>query len=284
MPSLEYFFVTLLCIQSVCASSFNEDVSSVGKTSMQLSAIRAVASNANTTHYSDPMASILAGPKMLTAVQARADSEMRQRKWHVSPHVGRHMILDAMIHNVVVASCHAPRQVVIIGAGMDTRAYRLGESLPALRWWEVDQAEIVKIKEEMLMESGMDVTRAGRIVRVALNLESDIGNLLPRLQDAGFDPNSPAIFLLEGLVYYLPAKVVSDLLSSIPTLPTNRIFVSIMKRKTRTYFRRKAEQAGREELWKCDLEQLCSDQVFPQKSWRLIRRVQTNTRGARKLK
>jgi methyltransferase (TIGR00027 family) len=75
-------------------------------------------------------------------------------------------------------------QVVLLGAGLDTRAFRI--ALPAhLRWFEIDRAEIFEQKEAVLPELGAE-TSCQRSVVVA-----DLSGAWSRsLLDAGFRAGS----------------------------------------------------------------------------------------------
>lgn len=55
----------------------------------------------------------------------------------------------AAIQSSGLARQHCPQQVVLLGAGMDTRALRL--DLPAgLHWFEIDRAEVLRFKHKLL--------------------------------------------------------------------------------------------------------------------------------------
>jgi methyltransferase (TIGR00027 family) len=104
------------------------------------------------------------------------------------------------------------RQVVIVAAGMDTRAFRLpwpgGTAL-----FELDQPEVLDLKEEILTVAGATAGGGRRAIGVDLTAEWQ-GALL----DAGFDPRRPSAWLLEGLLVYLPKAAVLDLLNRVSAL------------------------------------------------------------------
>lgn len=53
-------------------------------------------------------------------------------------------------------------QVVLIGAGMDTRAYRL--ALPhGLKWFEVDRTEVLRVKHKLLHTLKRKVVQNGKV-------------------------------------------------------------------------------------------------------------------------
>ncbi|CAM4260656.1 Putative S-adenosyl-L-methionine-dependent methyltransferase [Mycobacterium basiliense] len=91
------------------------------------------------------------------------------------------------------------RQVVILAAGLDSRAYRL-------RWpsgtvvYEIDQPKVLEYKAGILQSHGVVPTAIRRAV--AVDLRDD---WLAALTDAGFDPTRPTAWLAEGLLAYLPS-------------------------------------------------------------------------------
>jgi methyltransferase, putative, TIGR00027 family len=98
-------------------------------------------------------------------------------------------------------------QLVILGAGWDTRSYRM----PAkIRCFEVDAPKTQKIKRQMLSKAGLDMTR---ITFVSADFMKE--DWLEKLVDAGFDPNKPTFFLWEGVTMYLDREAVESTLRKI---------------------------------------------------------------------
>jgi methyltransferase (TIGR00027 family) len=90
------------------------------------------------------------------------------------------------------------RQVVILAAGLDSRAYRL--DWPAdTTVFEIDQPKVLGYKTSTLDAHGA-VPKARRIP-VAVDLRDDWPSALIA---AGFDPTKPTAWLAEGLLPYLP--------------------------------------------------------------------------------
>jgi methyltransferase (TIGR00027 family) len=88
-------------------------------------------------------------------------------------------------------------QVVLLGAGLDTRAFRLG--LPAdLQWFELDREEVFEAKEPKLIELGATPKCHRHIVRTDLRED-----WTPALHEATFDANRSTLWIAEGLFFYL---------------------------------------------------------------------------------
>ncbi|MFI7320301.1 SAM-dependent methyltransferase [Streptomyces venezuelae] len=104
------------------------------------------------------------------------------------------------------------RQVVLVGAGLDTRAFRL--DLPSdCVVHEIDRAGVLDFKQRVLTDLSA-VPRAKR-VPVPVDLRADwVGALVA----AGFDAAAPSVWLAEGLLFYLPGPVESYLVDMVDRL------------------------------------------------------------------
>jgi methyltransferase (TIGR00027 family) len=100
-------------------------------------------------------------------------------------------------------------QFVILGAGFDTRPYRLPQGA-RVRSFEIDAPQTQAVKREMLAKAGID---ASKVTFVAADFEKQ--DWLARLVDSGFDPAKPALFLWEGVIVYLERAAVEDTLRKI---------------------------------------------------------------------
>ena len=110
----------------------------------------------------------------------------------------------------VAAVAAGVRQVVLLGAGLDTRAYRL--DLPAdVDWYELDRQEVLTAK---------DVTLAGCAPRCRRHLVvGDVrGAWVTPLLDAGFDWGGPTLWLAEGLFFYLTEQLIVEMLRNAAQL------------------------------------------------------------------
>jgi methyltransferase (TIGR00027 family) len=125
--------------------------------------------------------------------------------------------------DAVIAVTSGPiDQAVLLGAGLDTRPFRL-DVPPRLRWFEVDRAEVLARKQQALGEA------PGRCDRrvVAADLRDD---WITPLAAAGFDPSRPTVWLAEGLFFYLGEEGVVSLLGQVAGLsaPGSRVLADII--------------------------------------------------------
>jgi methyltransferase (TIGR00027 family) len=110
-------------------------------------------------------------------------------------------------------------QFVILGAGFDTRAYRLPEQA-RVRSFEVDTPKTQALKRDLLRKAGVD---ASEVTFVAADFEKE--DWLARLVDAGFDPGVPALFLWEGVIIYLDREAVESTLRKIASTAKGSVVV-----------------------------------------------------------
>ncbi len=104
------------------------------------------------------------------------------------------------------------RQVVLLAAGLDARAFRLAWP-PGTRVFEVDVPGVLAFKDQVLAGRGA-VPRCERVT-VPADLRQDWAE---RLAGARFDPASPAAWLAEGVLLYLTTGEAGRLLSRVTAL------------------------------------------------------------------
>ncbi|RXE56114.1 methyltransferase [Methanoculleus taiwanensis] len=102
-------------------------------------------------------------------------------------------------------------QLVILGAGYDTRAYRIEGLREQVRVFEVDHPETQSVKREKVRELFGSLPE--HVVYVPLDLET--GDLGRELTGNGYNPDKQTLFILEGLVMYIPPHAVDEILAFI---------------------------------------------------------------------
>ncbi len=113
------------------------------------------------------------------------------------------------------------RQVVILAAGLDSRAYRL--SWPdQTTIFELDRRQVLDFKREVLAEQGAKPNAERR--EVAIDLREDWPQAL---RDSGFDAAKPSAWIAEGLLIYLPAAAEVQLFTGIDALATPASHVAV---------------------------------------------------------
>lgn len=119
------------------------------------------------------------------------------------------------------------RQVVILGAGMDSRGWRLPE-LAEATLFELDRAPTQRLKQAR--SAGLRA-RCGDVRFVSADLERD--PLAAALLGAGFQPQEPAAWLCEGVTPYLGVPSIAGLLGQVAELsaPGSRLAMSYVAPK-----------------------------------------------------
>jgi methyltransferase (TIGR00027 family) len=116
------------------------------------------------------------------------------------------------------------RQAVIVAAGLDSRAYRL-EWPDGTTVFEVDLPKVLEFKALVLREHGAEPK--ARRSEVAADLRTDWPT---SLKAAGFDPQSPSAWSVEGILPYLTDDAQSALFTRISELcaPGSRVAVGAL--------------------------------------------------------
>jgi methyltransferase (TIGR00027 family) len=173
-------------------------------TAVMVASYRARATERHAGLCSDPWAASLAGDEGAALAQ-RFDAGFPHMELWIAV---RTAYLDDKIRRLV-APPHDVRQVVILGAGLDTRAARLARA--GVRFFEVDQPATQADKLARLRAlAGYPIDAASY---AACDFEHD--DFLDRLVAAGFRTGEPAAILWEGVVPYLTEDAVRATLRRI---------------------------------------------------------------------
>ena len=106
-------------------------------------------------------------------------------------------------------------QYVILGAGLDTFAYRNPYPEGILQVFEVDHPMTQTWKRDRLEEAG--ITPPNDLTFAPVDFETQ--TLMEGLGDAGYDPGRPTFFSMLGVTPYLTMEAVMAILGSIAMVP-----------------------------------------------------------------
>ena len=132
--------------------------------------------------------------------------------------VARHRIIDDLLRNEL--SMNPSLSVVLIGAGFDSRAYRLKGG----RWIELDEPQVIDYKNAKLLISQSE----NELQRIPIDFgtESLEEKLLP------FSTSEPVVFVIEGVFMYLDQLVIIQLLQTLHKLfPRHKMICDLMTRE-----------------------------------------------------
>lgn len=106
------------------------------------------------------------------------------------------------------------KQVVLLGAGLDGRGYRMQELRDAVVF-EVDHPSTQEDKRLRVEEQNLKPS-AKEVRRVPVDFERDDLNV--SLVNAGFSPDAPSFWIWEGVTVYLTREAIIGTLSTIGTM------------------------------------------------------------------
>jgi len=203
-----------------------ELTTSVGLTAMMVTALRALASQDPRSLLDDRFAAPLVravGHEYFTRL---VDGEVRMptgssafdQQFMCEQMAVRTRFFDDFLLGAAAAGL---RQLVILAAGLDARAFRLPWPEGTVVF-EVDQPAVVAVKTRALSELGATPQADYRPVGI------DLREAWPTaLRTAGFVVTQPTAWIAEGLLVYLPAQAQDRLLDDIRALsaPSSRIAI-----------------------------------------------------------
>ena len=179
--------------------------SPLASTAHWTAAVRAMENDRADRLFADPWAAALAGEQgAVWLAQRPADS--------VIPIVLRTRFFDDFLKRL--ASKEAIQQIVLLAAGLDTRAFRLTWPV-GTQIFELDQPAVLHYKEQVLRS--LDALPACGRKTIDVDLTSA---WQAALVQAGFDLGRPSGWLLEGFLFYLPTEQVANILDEVSSLAT----------------------------------------------------------------
>nr|WP_273377692.1 SAM-dependent methyltransferase [Actinopolymorpha pittospori] len=125
--------------------------------------------------------------------------------------VGRKRYADDMVTDALEAGIG---QFVILGAGFDTRSFRLIAPAGA-KAFEVDLPDNIARKQRLLEKRFGQVPR--HVTLMATDFETD--DLTERLAASGFEPDASSMYVVEAITQYLTQDAAQRLFSFLATAP-----------------------------------------------------------------
>jgi methyltransferase (TIGR00027 family) len=124
----------------------------------------------------------------------------------------RHRFIDDKLRTALAGGVE---QLVLLGAGYDTRAYRFAAELDGRPVFEVDFPATSRRKDRVLSRRA-DILPRTDVRRVEIDFEVD--SLEERLREAGFRTGRRTFFVWEGVSMYLTRAAVKGTLTTIRTV------------------------------------------------------------------
>ena len=223
------------------------NLDAVGRTALVTAAMRAAETSRPDAIHRDPYAATLAGelgPELLAELLAAAapanapdtppgaqgsgaqEPGAQEADAQGSEKRNYNAIRTCFFDDFLRTAAEEPgmRQIVVAGAGMDARAYRMHWP-DGVRYFEVDRPAVLDYKRERL--AAVKPQADHRPVAVDLTSPSWPAALV----DAGYEPDRPSAWLLEGLLFYIPEAGVHRVLDQVAELvaPGSRIAADVVE-------------------------------------------------------
>ena len=144
--------------------------------------------------------------------------EFKEFKMPNASNTARHHIIDNYLKELL--SAHPDSTIILIGAGLDSRAYRL----KGATWIEIDEPAVIEYKNEKLPVSEC----ANPLERISINFEAE------KLSDklSPYSNRANVIIIIEGVLMYLTMAQREALLQTITTLfPAHVVFCDLMSKR-----------------------------------------------------
>ena len=165
----------------------------------------------------DPLALRVIGPQSAQEIRTHRERFDDRFARHLRAFiVARSRLAEDMLHEALQRRV---RQYVVLGAGLDTFAYR--NPYPQLRVFEVDHPTTQIWKRRQLVSSDIALPQSLTFVPVDFETET----LAERLRACGFEDSEPAFFSWLGVTMYLTEDAVAATLKFVTKRPAGSAIV-----------------------------------------------------------
>lgn len=183
----------------------------VCRTALVMAAKRAIESERPDCLFKDPLAAQLVGTDYMLALREKWEKQGSFNPKSTALRIQFVAVRTRFFDDFLLSVLPEIRQVVLLGVGLDTRAFRLPFP-PETHLYEIDLPEIIERKEAVLK----DIPASCHRYALAFDLQQPWAHLLENHQ--GYSSHEPTVWLMEGLLMYLDKKEVNKLLQTISEL------------------------------------------------------------------
>jgi len=206
------------------AATSNDTVSSTAKvmtgirvleTEREISCEQDVCSSDVPRLFSDPMARHMLEQEDLNLAWDKFENQTGYIK------AMRIFTLRTRFHDDAITDHPEVKQIVILGAGLDARAYRLPSLTKEMKLWEVDTPEMIEYKSKKFLaagDKGIDIEPKSQRFSIQTNLATSSWRDELCGPGSAFKKDIPTVWILEGFVYYLPPDSALELMRNIDEL------------------------------------------------------------------
>ncbi len=185
--------------------------------------------------FNDPIIKHLTSPAMRFLLKSKL---IRNYFIHLSDKiipgiVGGQICRTKFIDDKTLEVLNEVQQILILGAGLDTRAYRL-DGINKKNIFEIDLPYIQQIKKKKLLKYFRKLPSMVYYIPIDFNHEKTYNVLA----GTSFDFNKPTLVILEAVIQYITSDAVNELFNLISQLPNNSYLLftyvlrDVIERKT----------------------------------------------------
>ena len=168
--------------------------------------------------FEDPLAVRIVAPQLLARME-REPRRFKTSRWARALRAALVVRSRYAEDELRAAVLQGVRQYVLLGAGLDTFAYR--NPFPELRVFEVDHPDTQAAKRRRLRDAGIAIPDTTVFVPIDFATTA----LDDGLRGSGFDRGQPAVFAWLGVVPYLDREAIVRTLRVIASLPRGTVVV-----------------------------------------------------------
>jgi methyltransferase (TIGR00027 family) len=218
-----YLFRRSQIIDEMADGQMTDLPAGIGWTALLVARARANESRRPDRLFDDPLAPafVAAGGRALAAAEQSlpGGNQEEVNRWREDSVALRTWFFDGLLMKACAAGC---RQIALLGAGLDARAFRLAWP-SGVRLFELDMADVLAFKERVVAKEA--ATPRCERVPVAVDLRDPAWP--DRLREAGLERDQSTAWLLEGLLMYLAESERDRLLDSLGQLASAGSWVGL---------------------------------------------------------
>ncbi len=193
--------------------------------------------------------------------------------------IARTKYIDSIFQNAVK---NRVEQVVIFGAGFDSRAIRLTDQNTNIIVYEIDTYFTLDAKTKQFRKRGIVKPKNNIYIPIDFNKEE----IKLKLDDSSFDINKKTLFILEGLIMYLSENAIDDTFKLIydyslhgSLLVFDYIYASVLKQELKYYGEKSIYERVKKdgESWTFGIEEGEIEKFLNYYNFNLIEHLDSNT-------
>ena len=188
-----------------------------------IAGVRASSSSSSRVRVDCPHAKLAAGPhgEMLAKKVKQALPQLTEMVLARTRHIDETILCSEKSQSEIRGTDF--EQVVMLGAGLDMRPFRICESAPGIRYFEVDLPEMLVERKRVVDEIFNELNKGKHVPRQMIPanfLEAGLDDKI--LSQSDFDPSKPTLFVYEGCSMYFSDSENIQILESVRRLAKNK--------------------------------------------------------------